>query len=574
MNDFRNISQGKQIPREQYSDQPYVVIADNRDWVCVITTVKGDEGARGEHIGITRSADKGDSWTPLLFLENAQEPESAYGVLLKVPYGRIYCFYNFNKDDVRFIESSEGLHHRVDMQGYFVFRFSDDHGVTWSDRYEVPVRETKVDRNNAYQGKIRLFWTVGKPLLIRDSCYFPIHKIQDMLTVSEGWFIHSPNIGVEKEVSKLIFETLPDGEEGLKTPEGGGLIAEEQSIVSISDGSLYCVYRTVDGHPAYSISRDGGHTFSKPQYQAYADGRLMKNPRAANFIWKLKNGKFLYWFHNNGGRWYENRNPVFVSSGIEADTDKGKTIKWSQPELILYDRDPYTIISYPDFIEDGNRFYITETMKTEARCHEIKEEFMINLLNQFDNADVSKRGLLMEYESSDGGKLIMPDLPYFTEREVVNSTYNSKNLGHGLTIEMWCEFKEKVNRQILFDSRDKNHKGILIETNLNHGVSIVLNDGLMQCSWQSDDEVLRVNSTHHIAVVIDGGPRIISFIIDGRYNDGGEVREFGFGRFSPYFREANGAQTAEVSASARVVKIYGVALMTSEVIGNYNHDKI
>ena len=34
-------------------------------------------------------------------------------------------------------------------------------------------------------------------------------------------------------------------------------VAEEQSLVKLSDGSLYCVYRTIDGWPAGAYSRDG-----------------------------------------------------------------------------------------------------------------------------------------------------------------------------------------------------------------------------------------------------------------------------------------------------------------------------
>ena len=45
----------------------------------------------------------------------------------------------------------------------------------------------------------------------------------------------------------------------------------------------------------------------------FADGRRVKHPRAANFVWNLRNGKYLYWFHNHGGTWYEDRNPVWVA---------------------------------------------------------------------------------------------------------------------------------------------------------------------------------------------------------------------------------------------------------------------
>ena len=87
------------------------------------------------------------------------------------------------------------------------------------------------------------------------------------------------------------------------TGPGGGRVAEEQSIVTLSDGSIYCVYRTIDGWPTCAYSRDGARTWTVPAYKTYTPGgRRVKHPRAANFVWKCANGQYLYWFHNHGGR--------------------------------------------------------------------------------------------------------------------------------------------------------------------------------------------------------------------------------------------------------------------------------
>ena len=42
----------------------------------------------------------------------------------------------------------------------------------------------------------------------------------------------------------------------------------------------------------------------------------MKHPRAANFAWRCLNGKFLYWYHNHGGNWYEDRSAHQKQSAI------------------------------------------------------------------------------------------------------------------------------------------------------------------------------------------------------------------------------------------------------------------
>lgn len=42
--DLRNIKTGSPIPKEGYVDQPYVVITNDGNWLCVLTTGSGVEG--------------------------------------------------------------------------------------------------------------------------------------------------------------------------------------------------------------------------------------------------------------------------------------------------------------------------------------------------------------------------------------------------------------------------------------------------------------------------------------------------------------------------------------------------
>ena len=210
----------------------------------------------------------------------------------------------------------------------------------------------------------------------------PIHKVgglgEGWFTSSEGALLKSDNLLHEQDPTKITWQTLPDGEVGLRTPPGGGPVAEEQSFSVLSDGTFYCVYRTIDGYPACTYSGDGGHTWTTPAYKTYPDGRRLKNPRAANFAWRCNNGKFLYWFHNHGGRQiaehpqrrtasYQERNPVWLSAGVEIDTPQGKRLQWSQPEIALYDDDPYIRMSYPDLTEDNGKVYLSETQKFTDR---------------------------------------------------------------------------------------------------------------------------------------------------------------------------------------------------------------
>ena len=120
----------------------------------------------------------------------------------------------------------------------------------------------------------------------------------------------------------------------MQAPPGGGPIAEEQSFTVLSDGTLYCVYRTIDAYSACTYSYDGGHTWTEPEYTTYADGGRMKHPRAANFAWRCQNGKFLYWFHNHGGRQIrehpQQRIISFVVDGKFCDGGEYRQFGWGR----------------------------------------------------------------------------------------------------------------------------------------------------------------------------------------------------------------------------------------------------
>lgn len=76
--------------------------------------------------------------------------------------------------------------------------------------------------------------------------------------------LKSSNILTENDPEKIKWETLPDGNKGLLPP--AGKVADEHNIVSLSDGSLYCVYRTNLGNNVQAYSRDNGRTWTHPEW--------------------------------------------------------------------------------------------------------------------------------------------------------------------------------------------------------------------------------------------------------------------------------------------------------------------
>jgi len=585
--DWRNIATGYEIPKEGYCDQPYVVITDDGNWLCVLTTGKGEEGEGTQHIISTISKDKGKTWSVPVDIEPQGPPEASWVTPLKVPSGRIYVFYTCNKDNIRsVIAGTEESRSRLDTLGAFMFKYSDDNGHTWSkERYEIPIRLFNIDYENPYKGQVMFFWSVAKPTIHDGAVYIMFSKVgrfgEGFIEKSEGALLESSNILTEKDPEKIKWETLPEGNDGLKAPFGP--IAEEHNLTFLSDGSLYCTYRTIDGYNCHAYSRDGGHTWTLPEYATYyPGGRKIKHPRAANFVRRFSNGRYLLWFHNHGGKrfndieyiknygkgvntgveqWdtYIGRNPAWLCGGVEKDG----YIYWSQPEIVLYDDDPNVRMSYPDFIEDEGRYFITETQKTIARVHEIDKALLDGMWNQFDNKEVSKKGIVLELgeEELTAGKVAaMPQLPPLKDKG-------------GFSIDFWIVFSELSPGQTILDSRDNSGRGITLSTTGSGSIRITLNDGSMEYEWECDQGLLKVGKCHHVAVIVDGGPKIITFVVDGQLCDGGEYRQFGWGRFNPRLDNVTGSGELKImpflKGRLKLLRIYNRYLRTSEAVGNF-----
>ena len=381
-NDPRTLANGFEIPSEGYCDQPYIVKTQDNAWLCVMTTGRGHEGQHGQHIVATRSFDLGKRWSPSVDIEPADGPEASWVMPYITRYGRIYAFYTYNSKNIRGVLFGNGeTCNRVDTLGEYAFKYSDDGGRNWSARRgSIPVRETEIDRRNPYGGTIRFFWGVGKPICCGDSLYLGFSKVgkfgEGFMEISEGWFLRCGNIETERDTEKLHWETLPDGETGLCSP-GAGTVCDEANLTVLSDGTLFATCRTTEGHPVEAWSRDGGHSWTSGYMRYAPDGPLVCNPRGPNFVRKLESGpyagKFVYWFYNNQARGYDpgSRNPVWLAGGVEQDSPAGKVLCWGRPEVVLYDMDLHAAIGYPDFIEEGERLFVSETRKTVARVHEI-----------------------------------------------------------------------------------------------------------------------------------------------------------------------------------------------------------
>ena len=80
-----------------------------------------------------------------------------------------------------------------------------------------------------------------------------------------------------------------------------------------------------------------------------------------------------------------------------------------------------------------------------------------------------------------------------------------------------------------------------------------------------------------MVVTVDGGPKIVTFVIDGALNDGGPVRQYGWGRFKPQLSDVNGSPRAVLAkpllGEFRNLRLYNRYLRTSEAVGNFHAER-
>ena len=561
--DWRNVKSGFSIYTNGYCDQPYVVVLPDRDWLCVFTTNAGEEGSGGQHIVSCISEDQGKTWSLPVQIEKPGKESASWAMPYLTDYGRIYVFYNYNGDKIHELNGRKNI--REDMLGWYCFKYSDDKGKNWSQRYRMDVRKTEVDYANDWGGDVQIMWGIGKPVDVDNGMMFAFTKIRKyMLDYSEGWFFRCDNINTEKDPNSLKWSLYPDSQYGLKNEKLGPINAE-QNIFQLSDGTIYSMHRTISGNPAEAYSIDGGKSWSLPEVPRYENGIALKTPRACPRIWKAQNGKYLFWYHNNGGWNFDTRNPAWISGGIERN---GKII-WGQPEILFYEEDITIRMSYPDLIEQDGKYWITETNKQNARCHEVPVEFMNKLWEQFDINVVTRDGLVAEFDQnqlSQPKEIILPE------------NKNKMPFASGFTLDMRLELGDLAPGQIIMTAGDGKGKTVVLRTGEYGSVEIELFDGQKFNTWFSDPGLIPAYGEHSITVTVDNGPKIIQFVVDEIVCNGRDFRKFGWGRFEAdmndfLFNEISFGKLSigHIRPAGKLtnLRIYDRPLLNTEIIGNH-----
>lgn len=492
--DWRLIDYGHEIYQHGYCDQPYILVTTDGSWVCTFTTSPGSEGDRIQYIVSTCSTDQGVSWSEPVEIEpSSGDIEASWAIPLLTDFDRIYVFYTYNGDTIRALPEGETI--RSDTHGWYCYRYSEDKGKSWSKRYRLEMAKTACDVENEFGGAVQMFWGIGKPVVKNKKAWFSFTKLgKYFLEEGEGWIFHSDNILTERAVDQLNWEMLPDGNVGIRNPDFGS-VQEEHNIqpLNIGDG-LYCAYRTTLGSPAECYSYDGGRTWSKPGLIRYASGRPIRHPRACPRIWKCANGKYLLWHHNNGSNSFANRNPAWLSGGVERN---GKIV-WSQPEIVLYGHDlTYETgrLSYPDLIEDRGQYWISTTQKTRATIHPIPQWFLEGLWSQLDGDHIVR---------------------------------NMSDVGAGMALDFWFSLDSVGERKLVELSLDQG--SLTARTTAADQIEINIKAANEHITLVSDQDLLLGRDRHHVGVIFDADARIAYMIVNGSMVDGGGEKVFGFER--------------------------------------------
>lgn len=522
------------IPDDNYCDQGYIVRLHNK-WIAVLTTGPGKE-AGFKYIVSSVSLDEGKTWTPMQVIDD-KRMGTAWAIPYVTSYGRIYVIYCRNRK--------------------FCFKYSDDQGRTWSPfRYEIPVRYTNVDNINDLDNGQQYFWSICKPFCLDGELYFSFTKyaLRNM-ELGEGWLFKSSNIESERDPNKIFWEMLPRGDMGIKSDEFGR-VQEEHNMVYLSDGKLYMVFRTNNGYIGSSYSADRGYTWTSPQYVTYRDGSYIKHPRACPRLFRCSNGKYLMWIHNtNKIEWWNYRNPAWIVGGIE---EQGE-IKWSYPEILMYANDSTVKMSYPDMIDYDGKYWMTETQKTVCGVHQISSKLLNDIWKQHYISERSMNGLILD---------VVPQ-----KRNLKYKVNKFSGLNDGsFTVDLWLDFNSCFPGDIIIDGRNDIGDGFYISIGGNNNVCFSLRCGELSKDWSTDVGLLSKETLQHVAFIIDGGPCIMTTVVNGKFCDGGRMRHKGWCWFDAGFKQLDMLNEICLNnLKGGVVKmcIYNRYLTTTEAIGNY-----
>merc|ERR1712100_412619 len=290
-----------------------------------------------------------------------------------------------------------------------------------------------------------------------------------------------------------------------------------------------------------------------------------------------------------GGGWY-GRDPYFLACGREVNGTFGPSglpeILWSQPEIVLYDREYRGGTSGggdPDFIfvDKGTGNVTTEVYISAAQKGLPQPAKSRSYLSRVDPMLI--QGLLSQHTASGQPKgqapLISVDATNMNtplKRPELPATGNAPltaRQGFSIVFSLNGHRAHAKPGDTIFQGEymtlgvGSGQGGLGLNFSYIDGRGGSFNGGAgPMCTG-----LLVQDGTHHVSIVADGGPNIVSFVIDGIYCDGSWsfLPEAGMSEIPATAFTVHSRDKVHYGAAVTKLDMYGAALRTSESVAMY-----
>ncbi len=348
----------KSIERGDDCGNEHFLVFDMKPGVLgAVWTQSSYEGRADQRIVFSRSFNGGMTWeAPKTIAGGNADPKTSNGMCswgfpILSSSGRIYVFYN------KHIGVNDIFSHTT---GLMACKYSRDGGVTWSEETIIQMPHDKWDNPDE---KIPANWIVWqRPLSLGGGKHLAGYthwvspKVRPPAPLKAWWseeaviqFMRFDNIDADPEPRDIRISWLAKADAALRMPipkYEHVSCAQEPSLVRLPDKAIFCSMRTATGSPCYSVSRDEGETWTRPEILRYKDGGApLIHPVSPCPTYQIGEGEYVLTFHNHDGhfgKWgpFEttfHRRPIWFVRG-EFRKDARQPIWFSNP-LLLMDND-------------------------------------------------------------------------------------------------------------------------------------------------------------------------------------------------------------------------------------------